>query len=188
MAGAEGVVVREPRPQDAEAIATAHVRAWQVGYRGAMPDAYLDTIDLDERIGRWHTWLVDGAFRTTTVRVAERTGAVVGFAIHGPQRDEGEPDGAQAGGPPASRTVGQLYALNVHPDHWSCGAGTALLTDAQTALVQAGFTEAVLWVLPENTRGRALYERHGWWPDGTAKADTVLGLTVPEVRYRRPLP
>jgi RimJ/RimL family protein N-acetyltransferase len=43
----------------------------------------------------------------------------------------------------------------------------------------------VLWVLPANARARRFYERAGWTCDGTERTVDALGLTVPEVRYRR---
>ena len=189
--GTRRVVVRDPEVADAEALATAHVRAWQVGYQGILPPGYLAGIDVAARAEQWRGWLADGAFRATRVSVATLDGAPVGFAIHGPERLPDDPDGgtgaAQADGPSAAVRDGELYALNVHPDHWGCGAGTALLERVHAALADAGHTEAVLWVLPQNGRGRRFYERHGWQPDGTSKVEELAGTTVEEIRYRRPL-
>jgi GNAT superfamily N-acetyltransferase len=50
------------------------------------------------------------------VLVAEQDGRVVGFAVAGAAKD---PQGA-----------GELYAINVDPDHWGTGAGRALLVAA----------------------------------------------------------
>jgi hypothetical protein len=50
-----------------------------------------------------------------------------------------------------------------------------------------GYTEAVLWVLPDNARGRRFYELAGWTTDGTQRTSEVRGVVVPEVRYRRRL-
>lgn len=178
------VVVRSGRAEDGEALATAHVRAWQEGYRGMMPQDYLDGIDLDERIAQWRRWVADGRFVRTRLVVAELSGVVAGFAIHGPERD---PDD-DAPRPVAEPGPGELYSLNVHPEHWGAGVGSALLTHVHAALTGAGHREAVLWVLPQNERARRFYARHGWVPDGAAKTDTVQGVTVDEVRYRRRLP
>lgn len=173
------VAVRGARVDDAEALARAHVLAWQVGYRGMMPQDYLDGIDLDERIVQWRRWVADDRFVRTRLVVADVVGAVAGFAIHGPER---VPDGDAASG------AGELYALNVHPDHWGGGVGSVLLTHVHAALADAGHREAVLWVLPQNERARRFYARHEWAPDGAAKRDTIQGVTVDEVRYRRRLP
>ena len=54
-------------------------------------------------------------------------------------------------------------------------------------LAAAGYPELVLWVTPQNERARRLYEAAGWRTDGAARDQEVLGVVVPEVRYRRAL-
>lgn len=207
--GDGAVTVRPAHADDAEALATAHVRAWQVGYRGMMPQDYLDGIDLDERIAQWRGWVADGRFVRTRLVVAEVAGVVAGFAIHGPERvpdDDAAPASTSSsagaarsssgggatpssgGGDGPEPATGELYALNVHPDRWGGGVGSVLLGHVHAALADAGHREAVLWVVPQNERARRFYARHGWAPDGAAKTDTVQGVTVDEVRYRRRLP
>jgi len=80
-----------------------------------------------------------------------------------------------------------LYAINVDPDRWGTGAGRALLAAAQAELARLGYAKAVLWVLPDNARGRRFYELAGWTTDGTQRTSEVRGVVVPEVRYRRRL-
>ena len=72
---------------------------------------------------------------------------IVGFASVGPSRDE--------------RGIGELYAIYVEPDQWSTGAGRALIERAEERLRHA-YGEATLWVLEDNPRARAFYERGGW--------------------------
>jgi hypothetical protein len=45
----------------------------------------------------------------------------------------------------------------------------------------------VLWVHPDNARARRFYERADWICDDVTQEAEVLGIVVPEVRYRRPL-
>jgi ribosomal protein S18 acetylase RimI-like enzyme len=162
--------VRPATVTDAPAIGRLTVRAWQAAYRGHMPDAYLDGLRAEDRAGYW-----DGVLRREDLRgvvlVAERDGEVVGFAAAGPSPD---PEGA-----------GELFAINLDPDHWGTGAGRALLEAVQAELDRMGFAESVLWVLPGNARARRFYERAGWATDGTERTAEVFGVTVPEVRYRR---
>jgi len=47
------VAVRTAVVADAPFIARVHVRSWQVGYRGIMPDEVLDAISLEQREERW---------------------------------------------------------------------------------------------------------------------------------------
>ena len=164
------VTVRPATAADAPAMGRLVVRAWQAAYRGHMPDAYLDGLRAEDRAAYW-----DGVLRREDLRgvvlVAERDGEVVGFAAAGPSPD---PEGA-----------GELFAINLDPDHWGTGAGRALLEAVQAELDRMGFAESVLWVLPGNARARRFYEIAGWVADGTSRTAEVFGVTVPEVRYRR---
>ena len=58
---------------------------------------------------------------------------------------------------------------------------------ATATLVESGFCQAVLWVVPENHRARQLYESEGWSTDGAERQQEVLGVTINEIRYRRDL-
>ena len=78
----------------------------------------------------------------------------------------------------------EIYALNVDPDCWGQGCGRALLDAGVSALARAGFSKARLWVHPGNKRARDFYERAGWVVDGAEREQEVLGVQVPEVRYR----
>ena len=164
------VTVRRATVQDASAIGRVHVRAWQAAYRGQMPDDYLDGLRPEERAASWERGLRRERDRGAML-VADDNGRVVGFALVGPAQD---PAGA-----------GQLYAINVDPDHWGTGAGRALLAAAQAELARLGYTEAVLWVMPDNAHARRFYELAGWATDGTQRTSEVLGVVVPELRYRR---
>jgi GNAT superfamily N-acetyltransferase len=166
------ISVRPATVEDAPAMGRVHVRAWQAAYRGHMPDDYLDGLRAEERAAYWEGGLRREP-RGGLVLVAERDGQVVGFAAVGPAQD---PAGA-----------GELYAINVDPDHWGTGAGRALLDAAHAELARSGHAEAVLWVLPGNDRARRFYEIAGWTADGSERTSEVFGTVVPEVRYRRPL-
>jgi ribosomal protein S18 acetylase RimI-like enzyme len=164
------IMVRPATVADAPAIGRLHVRAWQAAYRGHMPDAYLDGLRAEDRAAGWERYLGREG-RRGAVLVAEQAGQVTGFANLGPAED---PQGA-----------GELYAINVDPDAWGTGAGRALLEAAQAELGRLGFAESVLWVLPANARARRFYEAAGWAADGTERTADALGVTVPEMRYRR---
>jgi ribosomal protein S18 acetylase RimI-like enzyme len=164
------VTVRPATVADAPAMGRLHVRAWQAAYRGHMPDDYLDGLRASERAAGWERVLRRERHRGV-VLVAEQAGEVTGFANVGPAED---PVGA-----------GELYAINVDPAHWGTGTGRALLLAAQAELARLGFDETVLWVLPANARARRFYEIAGWVADGSERTMEVLGVVVPEVRYRR---
>ena len=168
------LVIRAADGGDATAIGAVHVRAWQSAYRGVMPDAYLDALSAEERAEMWRS-ILDGHDRSP-VLVAVLDGQVVGFATVGAERTEGEPS-----------TSGELYAMNLDPDVWRRGIGRSLLHRATDELVRLGFADAVLWVVPENQRARALYESDGWRADGAVATEEILGVTVTDIRYRKVL-
>jgi len=163
--------VRRAVVHDAEVIGDLHVRSWQAAYRGLMPQAYLDALDVGERRAFWREGIKQPP-PGCEVLVACHEAAVVGFTAWGPE-EAPEPTGR-----------GQVFALNVDPEAWGTGAGAALLEAACDRLRADGYGSAVLWVLAGHEHGRAFYERHGWTPDGHRGVHEVLGVSVPQVRYR----
>jgi GNAT superfamily N-acetyltransferase len=141
--------LRHATPSDALAVARVHVRAWQVGYRGLLPAAYLDGLRAEERAARYTFDRADGP---RTIVAVDDSGAIAGFAtVH----DD------------------ELAALHVDPDRWRTGIGGALIARARAELVARGTTRARLWLLVGNERARRFYERDGWTTDGTRRTATV---------------
>ncbi len=167
--------IRHAQLGDAERIGVIQVRAWQAAYRGVMPDAYLDQLDVDDRAAYWRRQVL-ALLPSRRLEVIVDGGVVVGFAAAGPEHD-----GRAVG-------VGELYAINLDPQVWGRGLGRALLRDVTAALVDLGHREAVLWVVPENDRARRFYESEQWRDDDVRRDEKVFGVVVAEMRYRRPLP
>lgn len=183
--------VRPARIEDAQSIARVHVAAWQAGYRGKMPDDFLDSMDVTERGEAWARLLVAGGGRgrvmfgesPASVLVAEnRDGEVVGICSFGPARPveltvgEALPEG-----------TGELMMINFEPGSWGTGLARRLFEVAVAGLRQAGHKRAVLWVLDSNARARRFYEKAGWVPDGAERIDERPGFVLRELRYRSDL-
>lgn len=154
-------------------VARVHVRSWQAGYRGLLPDAYLDGLRAEDRAQRYRFASEDARDPATVVAIED--GTICGFATTAPARDSDVADD------------GEVYALYVDPEWWGCGFGAALITEARRRLVDLGFRNAVLWLLAGNARADRFYRIDGWMPDGSRRTDSVWGVTVDEVRYRRAL-
>lgn len=163
--------IRAPVVEDAASLGSVHVRAWDAAYRGLMPDDYLDSLSADDRAEMWRTSLAGERSSNRVRLVAEKGGLAVGFALLGPEAAEAE------------AVRGELYAINVDPDHWGRGAGSLLIDAGLDALGELGYREIVLWVHPGNTNARRFYEHRGWTHDGTDRVEEVLGVTTAEVRY-----
>ena len=169
--------LREAVPDDAQAIARVHVRGWQIGYRGIVPDAVLDGLSVAQREHDWLTRLSErrsDAAKSSTF-VADSEGELVGFAtVLAPGRGEDL-------GP---RTC-ELAALYVEPRRWRQGIGRALLRESMDVVRADGWAELAAWVLAENAPARAFYERHGFAADGARQEHERSGETV--VTLRAPL-
>ncbi|MGH3017289.1 MAG: GNAT family N-acetyltransferase [Gaiellaceae bacterium] len=158
--------VRPATPEDARAIAEIQVETWRATYIDVMPQEILDGLDVNASTRTWRHWL---SVEATAQFVAERSGAVVGFASVGPSRHEPE--------------SGEVYSIYVRPDAWDTGSGWALM-DAAVAWLARQWEEAILWVAEENPRARRFYERYGWVAESTRVEEVVSGAEVPEVLYR----
>jgi GNAT superfamily N-acetyltransferase len=172
------IEIREATREDADAICDAHVAAWREGYRHVFSAALLWGDDFDStRRDRWRRWEFTGERFAAVV-----DGRVVGFAHIGPERDRPDVEGEH----PQGR--GEVYGFYLHPDVWGSGAALELMAAAERRLVELGYTEAVLWVLEDNPRGRAFYDKTGWRPTGArVMFDSYCDEPVPEVEYRRVL-
>jgi GNAT superfamily N-acetyltransferase len=173
------ITIRSAGIGDAAAITEAQVAAWQLAYRGIMPDRYLDDLS-EEKAGaterrRLHIARPDDP-RVFNL-VAEYDGEVAGWLCAGPSRDDDR-----------SATTGEIGAVYIHPDHWRSGVGSALMTVALQRLAEEGYTEAILWVFEENPGARRFYERFAWRPDGSSALFERGGGQAVEIRYHRLLP
>ncbi|WP_406841369.1 GNAT family N-acetyltransferase [Streptomyces sp. AHU1] len=160
---------------DCARVAEIRVRGWQTAYEGLIPRSYLDGLSVTEDAARRRRTLEQGDGGVVNL-VAERDGSVVGWACHGPHRD----DEARSG-------EVELYAIYVHPDVLGQGIGQALLRESADRCAAAGHERMLLWVLKENAPARRFYERAGFRPDGAEEPFEAAGVAVPEVRYTRVL-
>jgi len=166
------IAIRRAVVADAAAIAGVHVLAWQLGYRGIVPDAVLEAQSVSERTGQWRDWL--GPAGSTTL-VAQAGATIVGFAtVHVPSPDTDlDP-----------RTC-ELAALYVDPNCWRRRVGRTLMDAAMKLGRAEGSEEMSLWVLAENSAARAFYESAGFAADGAANTHERSG--EPTLRMRAPL-
>lgn len=165
------MLLRAAESADAMSVARVHVHSWQSAYRGLLPDEYLDKLRPEDRAQAYDFATRDPQKPHTIVALEQ--GLIRGFATTAPSRD--------------SDLAGyvELCALYVDPDYWGHGMGKALISATRERLVVLGFGNALLWVLMGNARADRFYRNDQWTPDGLERKDTVWGVTVNEIRYRR---
>lgn len=164
--------IRAALPSDALAVARVHIRSWQAGYRGLIPDEYLDTLRPEDRAARYTFDNPDPDAPQTYV--ADDGADICGFITLGPSRDDD------------ALGRGEIFAIYVDPQRWGERIGGALLRDARSRL-STRFSEAVLWMLAGNERARQFYRNDGWLPDARQRTRDVWGIRIDEVRFARAL-
>jgi RimJ/RimL family protein N-acetyltransferase len=157
------LLIRRAALDDSEQIAACHVRTWQAAYAHVLPAEYLASFDPAEWAQRRRS-LMAGRTPPTEVFVAEVAGEMIGHVAVGPFRDE---DGILQEG------IGEVMAIYVVPEHWSAGAGVALMQAGVDHLVGHGLSEIRLWVIADNPRARRFYERFGFLLDGASRLQPI---------------
>jgi GNAT superfamily N-acetyltransferase len=179
---ADGIVIRPAAPGDEEALAHVHVRAWQTAYRGILPDAFLDGLDVATRVQRWRSRIEmpgPGEF-SFVAEAADDAGAasIVGFVGGGPEREG-------LVGTDGIAYDGEVYAIYLLAEWRGKGVGHRLMAASVSALLGDGRNSVVIWVLAGNANARRFYEALG----GLAIAErsvTIGQYELPEVAYGYP--
>ena len=174
--------IRAAERSDADGITDVQVASWRAGYAHVFPKSVLYADDFDSsRRSFWTGWRFAPGHR---IAVAVRPGAdeavdeVIGFASYGPERERAR----------GFTGRGEIWAFYAHPDAWGSGMADELLAHTESRLRAEGFESAVLWVLKDNPRARAFYERRGWLATGLgAEFDAYCEVKVPEIEYLKVL-
>ncbi len=147
------MMIREATVDDAPGIAVVGVLTWQSTYRGLVPDAYLDALEVSANTERWARAL-SNTTRQSEFLIAEAIDSegkpqIIGYVIFGPAI---EPDPVYSG---------EIYALYVLHDQQRRGIGRALVNAAAARLIKRGLGGLLIWVLTHNHIGRGFYEALG---------------------------
>lgn len=163
------MTLRQATSADAEAVGRIHVESWNVAYRGIMPDDVIALTDLSYRTQFWAERIAD---REWPVFLLEENGKSVAFCQMVPSKD---PDDDPA-------RVGHITSIHVLPHLRGRGHGRVLMEHVLHEFQKRGFTQVTLWVLEENRKARAFYQKYGFERDGGTRRYSKTD--VPEVRYR----
>jgi len=156
------IKIRQATPEDAKDIKSAHYHAYQVSYRGYLPDDFLDKMPFDEAvIERTANYIKNREYL-----VAETDHHVIGFA----SLDY-----------PEEKTV-EIMALYVHPEFQNKGAGSALINEVCRLKKKLGFHKLVLWTIKDGP-SIGFYQKQGLKPSDMA--GKFWKLDIPIIRFEK---
>lgn len=142
------VVVRPAQPTDAAQIAQVRIDAWRATYRGMIPDAYLDAMNLSDSAAFWARILASGSPHAS-VYVATEGDEIVGFAAAN-RRD-----------PPKLDFDAELSAIYLASGYKRRGIGRLLVSAVAASQRERGATGMLTWVIAQNKDAREFYETLG---------------------------
>ncbi len=163
------LTIRPAEIDDAPAIARVHVDTWRSSYGGIIPQAYLDSMTVQNRTFVWVRLLERAGPAFTTLVSEDHDQRVIGFVAGGPLRHRDKRYQAE---------ISSLYVLGSHQRE---SHGRRLFMAASNRLAQSGFKGLFVWVLADNP-AKTFYEKVG----GEVVAETVrdfAGKPLKEIGY-----
>ncbi|HEU7697470.1 TPA: GNAT family N-acetyltransferase [Streptococcus pneumoniae] len=146
-------------PKEIEGKSLVHWQMWREAYDDLLPAEFQETMTLER------SRLFSQKYPENTL-IAIGDLKVVGFISYGNFRDE-------------TMQAGEIIALYVLKDYYGKGIAQKLMKAALTALNH--FSEIFLWVLKDNKRAIAFYQKMGFTFDGQEKI-LELGKPIKEKR------
>ena len=146
-------------PEEIEGKSLVHWQTWREAYDDLLPADFQETMTLEK------CRFFSQKYPENTL-IAMDGKKVVGFISYGNYRDE-------------TIQAGEIIALYVLKDYYGKGVSKQLMHAAFVALAQ--FSEIYLWVLKDNKRAIAFYQKMGFTVDGPEKI-LKLGKPVKELR------
>lgn len=151
---------------DLLSVSRVYAESWKSAYHGLLPQDYLDNLS----IGRWVPNLKQPG-RNSLILLDDVK--IVGAASYCSSRV------------PELAGWGEIISIYLLPDYWGKGYGRKLFSAAVKGLESMGYWNIFLWVLESNWRARSFYERMGFQSHEIFVEDTIGGMVVREVQYRR---
>lgn len=155
-------IVREAVKEDRTGIGKVYCESWKAAYRKILPESYLSGLTAEN---------CTPDLVSKDDFVLEEEGNIVGICHVQPARDR--KDGQW----------GEIVSIYLLPEKWGFGHGGRLIQKALCKLMQDDFFNICLWVLKDNERARAFYEKHGFVHSGQERDLNIAGCSVCEVEY-----
>jgi GNAT superfamily N-acetyltransferase len=169
------VSVRVAWADDAAAIASLQVRAWQEAYVDVLPAGVLAALPREQFETTWRASVTRPKEARQRVLVALERATVRGFVATVPSTD--------ADADPA--TDGEIAEFVVDPAQRHAGHGSRLLHAAVDTMRSDGFIRGTVWLNVGNDELRGFLTAQGWAPDGAHRELDLHGdgsVLVKQVR------
>jgi GNAT superfamily N-acetyltransferase len=160
--------IRPAKLADAEGIARAHTASWRTSYRGILPDAVLDRIDVDQRTSSWRRVLEDPSV-LTLVAYDVTHHDIVGFCDAGACRRN-------------SGYAAEVYRIYIEHHAKRHGLGREMFEQVTDWLRAQRLRSLIIWVLDNNHHARRFYEAMGGRA-ASRVASAVSGFPIVELAY-----
>ncbi|MBE6638410.1 MAG: GNAT family N-acetyltransferase [Ruminococcaceae bacterium] len=158
--------IRLAAPADAIRCAEIHTESWVFAYSNCVPTEILEKYNAN-RPAIWTKMLENNRDMHYVITLDD---TIIGFFTVMPARDAD-----------LAKTVYELVGLYLTPDYIGKGFGRRTMEEIKAMISQRGYNAVSLWVLTENFRAKAFYEKCGFVADGVQK-DSGL-LNIKEERY-----
>lgn len=152
--------IRKMATEDIDQVRRLYILGWQNAFRGIVPQAYLDTMNLDD----WAPPL-NGAYVLTDGK------NILGTSSIAPARDS------------AFDGWGEIISIYVLPKLIGQGYGHLLFTFVKEKLLEQHYDKIYLTVFEDNHRARKFYENHGFSWNNERLPINVSGKDLIELRY-----
>ena len=149
---------------DRNKISSVYEQSWKTAYRGIVPDDYLDSIPA----GRWASKVDNPSWHTL---VCLEDGQIIGTSSFCESRFD------------VFEGYGEIISIYLLPEYVGKGCGRQLMERALSELRKQRYTKAFLWVLEENNRARAFYEKIGFVLSDKSIESNIGGKDLKEVSY-----
>ncbi len=140
--------IRHAKVADSEKIETVRVNTWKTAYKGLYPDAYLQSLSIEQKAKKTKEWL-ESLDHTTAVFVAEApSNNIIGFSTGGKSRE------------PLMSYQGELWGIYILQEFQRKGIGTLLVREVVKYLINLDM-ESMFVVVLKDSPYRRFYEHLG---------------------------
>ncbi|MBD8070535.1 GNAT family N-acetyltransferase [Bacillus sp. PS06] len=161
--------IRHAVLSDSEGIARVQVESWLTTYKGIVPDAYLNSLQVQDKQKVW-TRILEQGFETSCAYVAvNESNEIIGFANGGKERSGKYEYDAE------------LYAIYLLKEYQGMGIGKKLVNRLCNNLYEKGYQSMLVWFLKDNP-SRKFYESMNPELVGTATI-FISGVELEEQSY-----